>query len=368
MSLSSFTVKTAAGNNPYVGIPCFVSRAFRHTSIYVRTDRIKKPEDLKGKKVGVPEYQLTANVWARAILEDDHGVKPADIKWVRGAIEHAGRIEKITIKLPPGVALENAPEGRTISDLIDKGEIDGFIAPRPPHLAKPNPNVGWLFRDPVAAAKDYFKRTGIFPIMHLVGVRRTLVEQHPWLPVAVMKAFEQSKKLALEALERYVGDQGDAAVRRGDIESDARRDGRGLLALWARAKPQGAGDVPAPPSFARAVVAAGHAGGAVSSVDARDVQDLSFLLRRGRSDLALPLPQRITPAEQPDNRIGADRKDEQHDQDRVHARHVEHAIGIGDQKSDALFDSRVSASNVPIRATPSPSRMPLMSGTRIAGR
>ena len=200
LSLSSFTVKTAAGNSPYVGIPCFLSRAFRHTSIYVRTDRIKKPEDLKGKRVGVPEYQLTANVWARAILEDDHGVKPSDIQWVRGAIEDAGRIEKITIKLPPGVHLENAPEGRTISDMIDKGELDGFIAPRPPHLAKPNPNIGWLFRDPVAAAKDYYKRSGIFPIMHLVGVRRTLVEQHPWLPVAVMKVFEQSKALALEAL------------------------------------------------------------------------------------------------------------------------------------------------------------------------
>jgi 4,5-dihydroxyphthalate decarboxylase len=200
LSLSSFTVKTAAGNSPYVGIPCFLSRTFRHTSIYVRTDRIKKPEDLKGKRVGVPEYQLTANVWARAILEDDHGVKPSDIQWVRGAIEDAGRIEKIAIKLPPGVHLENAPEGRTISDMIDKGELDGFIAPRPPHLAKPNPDVGWLFRDPVAAAKDYYKRSGIFPIMHLVGVRRTLVEQHPWLPVAVMKGFEQSKALALEAL------------------------------------------------------------------------------------------------------------------------------------------------------------------------
>jgi 4,5-dihydroxyphthalate decarboxylase len=200
LSLSSFTVKTANGDNPYVGIPCFLSRAFRHTSVYVRTDRIKKPEDLKGKKVGVPEYQLTANVWARAILEDDYGVKPADMHWVRGAIENAGRIEKITIKLPPGVKLDNAPEGRTISDLIDKGEIDGFIAPRPPHLAKPNPNVGWLWSDPVAAAKDYFKRTGIFPIMHLVGVRKTLVERHPWLPVAVMKAFEQSKKIALDAL------------------------------------------------------------------------------------------------------------------------------------------------------------------------
>jgi len=200
LSLSSFTVKTAAGDNPYVGIPCFLSRAFRHTSIYVRTDRIAKPEDLKGKRVGVPEYQLTANVWARAILEDDFGVKPSDIHWVRGAIEHAGRIEKISIRLPEGVKLENAPEGRTISDLIDTGEIDGFIAPRPPYLAKPNPSVGWLFRDPTAAAKDYYKRTGVFPIMHLVGVRRSLVEQHPWLPAAVMKAFEQSKRLAVEAL------------------------------------------------------------------------------------------------------------------------------------------------------------------------
>ncbi|MBV9236185.1 MAG: ABC transporter substrate-binding protein [Xanthobacteraceae bacterium] len=200
LSLSSFTVNTAAGDNPYVGIPCFVSRAFRHTSIYVRTDRVREPKDLKGRKVGVPEYQLTANVWARAILQDDYGIAPADMRWVRGAIEHAGRIEKISIKLPPGVVLEDAPAGRTISDLIDKGEIDGFIAPRPPYLARPNPNVGWLFPDPIAAAKDYFKRTGLFPIMHLVGIRRTLVEQHPWLPAAVMKAFEQSKAAALAHL------------------------------------------------------------------------------------------------------------------------------------------------------------------------
>jgi len=200
LSLSSFTVKTAAGNSPYVGIPCFLSRAFRHTSIYVRTDRIGKPEDLKGRKIGVPEYQLTANVWARAILEDDYGVRPSDVQWVRGAIEDAGRIEKISIKLPDGVNLVDAPAGRTISDLIDRGEIDGFVAPRPPHLEKPNPNVGWLFPDPVAAAKDYYKRTGVFPIMHLLGVRKTLVEQHPWLPVAIMKAFEQSKAMALEAL------------------------------------------------------------------------------------------------------------------------------------------------------------------------
>src|ERR1044071_3859345 len=138
LSMSSFTVKSAQGNCPYVGVPAFVSRAFRHTSIYVRTDRIKKPADLKGKKIGVPEYQLTANVWARAILEDDYGVAPKDIHWIRGGIEHAGRPEKISIKLPEGVRLDNAPEGKTISDMLVDGDIDGFMAPRPPAIASEN--------------------------------------------------------------------------------------------------------------------------------------------------------------------------------------------------------------------------------------
>jgi 4,5-dihydroxyphthalate decarboxylase len=201
LSLSSFTLKTAQGDSPYVAVPAFVSRAFRHTAIYVRTDRVKKPADLKGRKVGVPEYQLTANVWARALLDDDFGVKPADIHWIRGGIEEAGRPEKLTINLRPGVRLDNAPEGATISALLENGDIDGFIAPRPPTLVeKGHPNIGWLFSDPVAAAKDYFKRTGYFPIMHVVGVRRTLAERHPWLPGAVYKAFEQAKALGVKKL------------------------------------------------------------------------------------------------------------------------------------------------------------------------
>ena len=198
LSLSSFTVKTSQGNCPYVGVPAFVSRAFRHTAIHVRTDRIKKPADLKGKKVGVPEYQLTANVWARAILEDDFGVKPSDISWVRAPITDAERPEKISIKLPPDVKLQDAPEGKTISQLLADGDIDGFIAPRAPFLGlRQHPNIGWLFPDPTAAAKDYYKRSGIFPIMHLVGVRRELVQQHPWLPAALLKAFEQAKAAAM---------------------------------------------------------------------------------------------------------------------------------------------------------------------------
>jgi 4,5-dihydroxyphthalate decarboxylase len=201
LSLSSFTVKTAQGNCPYVGVPAFVSRTFRHTSIYVRTDRITKPADLKGKKVGVPEYQLTANVWARALLEEEFGVKPSDISWVRGPITDAERPEKISIKLPPDVKLEDAAAGKTISQLLADGEIDGFIAPRAPDLdLRKHQNIGWLFADPTAAAKDYYKRTGIFPIMHLVGVRRELVQAHPWLPAALLKAFEQAKTAALELL------------------------------------------------------------------------------------------------------------------------------------------------------------------------
>jgi 4,5-dihydroxyphthalate decarboxylase len=225
LSLSSYTVKTAQGDCPYIAVPAFVSRAFRHTSIYVRTDRIKKPADLKGKKVGVPEYQLTANVWARALLDDDYGVKPADVHWIRGGIEEAGRPEKISVKLPAGVRLENAPEGATISGLLEAGEIDGFIAPRPPTLVeKGHPNIGWLFPDPVAVAKDYFKRTGFFPIMHVVGIRRTLVEQHRWLPGAVFKAFEQAKHVGMAKLS----DTSATKVTLPFVE-EALRDARALM-------------------------------------------------------------------------------------------------------------------------------------------
>lgn len=201
LSMSSYLVKASKDESPYVAIPVFLSRAFRHTSIYVRKDRIKRPEDLKGCRIGIPEYQLTAIVWARSILQNDYGVAPEDVTWVRGGIDEPGRPEKIKLQLPPGVKMESAPENRTISDMLDKGEIDGFIAPRPPGgAAARNPDVGWLFDDPTATAKEYYERTNVFPIMHVVGIRKELAAEHPWLPGAVMKAFEQSKKAALEKL------------------------------------------------------------------------------------------------------------------------------------------------------------------------
>ena len=202
LSLSSFTLKTARGDCPYVGVPVFLSRAFRHTAIVIRTDRgIAAPADLKGRRIGSPEYQLTACVWARAILSDDYGVEPKDIIWVRGGIEEPGRAEKIAITLPPDVRIEEAPPGQSLSAMLAAGTIDGIMAPRVPsafvHFA---PNTGWLFPDPTSAAKDYYKRTGIFPIMHVLGVRREIAAQHPWLPRAVLKAFERAKAVALEKL------------------------------------------------------------------------------------------------------------------------------------------------------------------------
>jgi 4,5-dihydroxyphthalate decarboxylase len=200
LSLSSYLIKHSRGECPYIAVPIFLSRAFRHTSMWVRKDRIKRPEDLKGKRIGLPEYQLTAHVWARAILQADHGVSASDVTWVRGGIESAGRLEKIPVQLPANIRIEDSPE-HTLSELLDRGEIDGFMAPRPPSAqARQNPTIAWLFDDPTAAAKDYYRRSGIFPIMHVLAVRKSLAEAHPWLPVALYKAFNEAKQLATDHL------------------------------------------------------------------------------------------------------------------------------------------------------------------------
>ena len=202
ISMSSHMMTTARGDNQYVGIPAFLSRVFRHSGIYVRTDRIRKPEDLKGKIIGVPEYQITANVWIRGILQDEFGIRPNQIKWVRGGIEEPGRGERSPIDLPDDISLEQIPDDRTLSDMLEKGEIDGYIGARAPScFLRGAPNVGRLFGDEyLEVEKDYFRRTGIFPIMHMVGIRKSLVQENPWLPVSVYKAFLKAKELAVHEL------------------------------------------------------------------------------------------------------------------------------------------------------------------------
>ncbi|MBI1203338.1 MAG: ABC transporter substrate-binding protein [Rhodopseudomonas sp.] len=202
LSLSSYVVRLARGDCPYVAIPVFPSRAFRHNAIFIRNDRgITKPEDLRGKRIGLPEYQLTANVWVRYILEQDYGVAPSDIEWVRGGYEVPGRSEKIPLQLPPTVRVAEAPPGKTLSRMLAEGEIDGLIGPRAPSpFDAGHPAISWLFPDPGAAALAWYERTKIFPIMHVIGVRRSLVERYPFLAGSLTKAFDASKRMALEAL------------------------------------------------------------------------------------------------------------------------------------------------------------------------
>jgi 4,5-dihydroxyphthalate decarboxylase len=200
LSLSSFTVRASRGDNPYVGVPVFTSRAFRHTAITVRKDRIRSPQDLAGKRIGLPEYQLTACVWARSIIEE-HGVDLRDITWVRGGLEETGRVEKIKLQLPDGIRLEDAAGDRSLSQMLEDGDLDGIVSPRVPSCQmRGAPHVGWLFDDTRAEAEAWYRRTGVFPIMHLLGVRKALVERHPWLPATVLKAFTRAKAVATARL------------------------------------------------------------------------------------------------------------------------------------------------------------------------
>lgn len=202
LSLSSQCVSVAQGTARYVAIPVFLSRAFRHTSLYIRTDRgIAEPADLRGRRIGLAEYQLTANVWVRSLLEDEYGVKPSDIEWVRGGMDTPGRPEKIRIDLPADVRVTPAPDGRSLNELLLAGEIDGFIGPRAPRCYQEgDPRIGRLFPDTVETASGYYRKTGIFPIMHVLGLRRTLAEQYPFLPGALLKAFTEAKRIGMEEL------------------------------------------------------------------------------------------------------------------------------------------------------------------------
>lgn len=199
LSLSSHCATTARGDNHYVAIPVFVSRLFRHSGIYIRTDRgIDRPEDLKGKLVGLPEYQITANVWIRGILQDEYGVRPADIRWRRGGVEEAGREERSPITLPPDVELRQVADGQTLSQMLRDGDLDAVISARAPSCFLQNaPNVARLFPDYPATEAEYFGRTGIFPIMHVIGIRRSLLERDPWLAVSFYKAFAEAKRLCM---------------------------------------------------------------------------------------------------------------------------------------------------------------------------
>jgi 4,5-dihydroxyphthalate decarboxylase len=195
MSLSSYVVSMQQDPSPFVALPVYTSRMFRHGGVFChRGSGIVEPTDLKGKRVGTPEYQLTAGVWMRGILEEHHGVAVDSMTYVTGGQESPGRIEKARLSLPETVAVEHAPAGRTLSAMLVDGEIDALCTPRTPQpVLDGDPRVHRLFDDVVDLERAYFADTGIFPIMHVVVIRRDVYEQYPWVAQSLYKAFLAAK-------------------------------------------------------------------------------------------------------------------------------------------------------------------------------
>jgi 4,5-dihydroxyphthalate decarboxylase len=155
---------------------------------------------LIGKKIGMPEYQMTACLYARGLLEDEYGVKPQDIKWFTGGQEEPGRKERSRLTVKEGTSITPIPSDQTLSRLLDAGEIDGIISARVPSCYGRNDKVGRLFENYREVEAAYYRKTKIFPIMHLIAIRKTLVQEHPWLPVSVYKAFLAAKDIAAKEL------------------------------------------------------------------------------------------------------------------------------------------------------------------------
>jgi 4,5-dihydroxyphthalate decarboxylase len=202
MSLCTTMIMRSQGDDRFVAIPVFPSRAFRHSQLYVHRDSgIRRPEDLVGKNVGVPEYQMTAAVWIRAFLQHDYGVRPSDVHWWCGGLMAPPYVERHPVRLPADVRLDRIPTDTYLEAMISSGEIDALataIAPRA--FREGSDAVRRLFPDFRAVEQEYFKRTGIFPIMHTVVIRRELYERNRWMAVSLVDAFEASKQRSYQRM------------------------------------------------------------------------------------------------------------------------------------------------------------------------
>ncbi len=197
IGFSPYLIALSHGLTPYVAIPVFLSRMFRHSAVYIRTDRgIEGPADLCGKRIGVPEYQMSAAMWFRGYLQDEHNIAAKDINWVQAGLENPGRRDKFPLNLPPGFPLVSLSE-ETLTEMLADGRLDAVMsARRPSSFINGHPKVRRLFPDYRTVERDYYRRTGIFPIMHAVGIKRELLDQHRWLAASVFKAFLQAKRLS----------------------------------------------------------------------------------------------------------------------------------------------------------------------------
>ncbi len=203
MSLSSYSVTLARDDPPFIAIPVFPSRMFRQSCIFVsERSGIREPKDLIGKRVGTPEFQMTAPVWIRGILQDEHGVDPASVEYLTGGIEEPGRVEKVKLDLSARFRVTPIGPTQTLSRMLADGAIDALHTARTPSTYRTRPGtVRRLFEDYVATERDYFRRTRIFPIMHTIVIRRDVYRANPWIAQSLQKAFVEAKRRARDNLE-----------------------------------------------------------------------------------------------------------------------------------------------------------------------
>lgn len=203
LSSSEYITRIASGDRSFIAIPSFPSRLFRHGFIAINTNKVKQPSDLNGKRIGVQLYTMTAAVWQRGILQHDYGVDLSTIEWVEGKMEGPGSHGKPSALpvLKPVNITQNQNPHKSLSDLLADGEIDATIGADLPDCLGKVPHVRRLFPDHKAVEKDYYKRTGIFPIMHLVAIRRDFYEQHKFAASSLFEALNESKELARKRME-----------------------------------------------------------------------------------------------------------------------------------------------------------------------
>lgn len=203
MSLSSYVLSLFSEKPPFVAIPVFPSRSFRHSSIFIRANSgIREPKDLIGKRVGSPEYQLTAPVWVRGILSDEYKIPVGSVQYFTGGQEEPGRVEKMKLSLPPEIHVEPIPTGKTLSKMLEAGEMDALYTPRIPSTFPHGlGRVRRLFEHYAEVEREYFSKTRIFPIMHTVVIRRDVYEKHPWVAQSLYKAFVQAQQETYQDLD-----------------------------------------------------------------------------------------------------------------------------------------------------------------------
>jgi len=201
MSFAKYVSLTAAGNAPMLAIPVFPSRVFRHSAIYVRGDGgITTPQQLTGKTIGIPEWAQTAGVYVRGFLNDYYGVDLKSIRWVQAGVNQSGRVEKVKLNLPDGVRYESRKD-TSLNEMLMSGQIDAAITARPPaafHAG--NTRIKRLFPDPRSEERKFFLDTGIFPIMHVVAIRRDVFNANRWTAMNLLKAFDEAKRRSVERL------------------------------------------------------------------------------------------------------------------------------------------------------------------------